>query len=180
MFNKKLNEGLEYKDMSGLVKPTVYADAFAAKMGSDDEVTVVSFYVRNNRVADDLVNWFEKGYDFVLDADRSPGEVKPGRYLVYVEMKRRSSLPEWITRLLEDLGTLTEHEDPQDWMLGIGDEEFPYSEDMVRAKVELSPHKYREAKEAGLNEMRVACGMPIKPTRDNDAAIKAFAALAGL
>ena len=180
MFNKKLNEGLEFKDMENLIKPTVYVDAFAAKMGSDDEVTVVSFYVRNNRVADDLVNWFEKGYDFVLDADRSPGEVKPGRYLVYVEMKRRSSLPEWITRLLEDLSTLTEHEDPQDWMLGIGEEEFPYTEDMVRAKVELSPHKYREAKESGLNEMRIASGLPVKPTRDNDADIKAFAALAGL
>jgi hypothetical protein len=180
MFNKSLNEGLEYKDMEGLIKPTVYVDSFAAKMGSDDEVVVVSFFVRNNKVADDLVNWFEKGYDFVLDGDRSPGEVKPGRYLVYVEMKRRSSLPEWISRLIEDLGTLCEHDDSSEWMLGIGDEEFPYSEDMVRAKVELSPHKYREAKEAGLNEMRIAAGMPVKATRDNDADIKAFAALAGL
>jgi len=31
--------------------------------------------------------WFEKGYDFVVDADRSPGEIKPNRYLVYVELR---------------------------------------------------------------------------------------------
>jgi len=180
MYNKKLNEGLEFKDLEGIVKPTVFIDEFASKMGSDDEVSVVSFYVRNNKAADDLVNWFEKGYDFVLDADRSPGEVKPNRYLVYVEMKRRSSLPEWIAELISDLSTLTEHESESDWTVGYKGDEFPFSLDEVKSRVTLSPLKYREEKEAGLNEMRVAAGMRPKSIRDNDTEIKNFASLAGL
>jgi hypothetical protein len=180
MYNKKLNEGLEFKDMEGIVKPTVFIDEFASKMGSDDEVSVVSFYVRNNRAADDLVNWFEKGYDFVLDADRSPGEVKPNRYLVYVEMKRRSSLPEWIAELISDLSTLTEHESESAWTVGYKGDEFPFSLDEVKSRVILSPLKYREEKEAGLNEMRIAAGLKPKSIRNNDADIKNFAALAGL
>jgi hypothetical protein len=180
MYNKKLNEGLEFKDLEGIVKPTVFIDEFASKMGSDDEVSVVSFYVRNNRAADDLVNWFEKGYDFVLDADRSPGEVKPNRYLVYVEMKRRSSLPDWIQELLYDLNTLTEHESESAWTVGYKGEEFPFTLEDVRSRVILSPIKYREAKEAGLNEMRIAAGMKPKSIRDNDSDIKKFAALAGI
>jgi len=180
MYNKKLNEGLEFKDLEGIVKPTVFIDEFASKMGSDDEVSVVSFYVRNNRAADDLVNWFEKGYDFVLDADRSPGEVKPNRYLVYVEMKRRSSLPEWIAELIGDLSTLTEHESESAWTVGYKGDEFPFSINEVRSRVTLSPLKYREEKEAGLNEMRIAAGMKTKSIRDNDSDIKNFASLAGL
>jgi len=180
MYNKQLNEGLEFKDLEGIVKPTVFIDEFASKMGSDDEVSVVSFYVRNNKAADDLVNWFEKGYDFVLDADRSPGEVKPNRYLVYVEMKRRSSLPEWIQELLYDLNTLTEHESESAWTVGYKGEEFPFTLEDVRSRVILSPIKYREMKEAGLNEMRIAAGMKTKSIRDNDSDIKKFASLAGL
>jgi hypothetical protein len=180
MYNKPLNEGLDFKDMEGIVKPTVFIDEFASKMGSDDEVSVVSFYVRNNRAADDLVNWFEKGYDFVLDADRSPGEVKPNRYLVYVEMKRRTSLPEWIAELLNDLSTLTEHESEDSWTVGYKGEEFPFTVEDIRSRVILSPIKYREMKEAGLNEMRVAAGIKTKSIRNNDADIKNFAALAGL
>jgi len=180
MYNKKLNEGLEFKDLEGIVKPTVFIDEFASKMGSDDEVSVVSFYVRNNKAADDLVNWFEKGYDFILDADRSPGEVKPNRYLVYVEMKRRGSLPEWIQELLYDLNTLTEHENELSWTVGYKGEEFPFTVEDIRSRVILSPIKYREMKEAGLNEMRIAAGIKTKSVRNNDADIKKYMALAGL
>jgi hypothetical protein len=79
-----LNEGLEYKDLVGMMKPTIHIDEFSSKMGDDDEIVVASFYVRDKQAGQDLVDWFEKGYDFILDADMSPGEVKPNRYLVYV------------------------------------------------------------------------------------------------
>ena len=104
-----LTEGLGYKDLSGMMKSTMYIDDFSSKMGDDDEIVVASFYVRDRQAAVDLVNWFEKGYDFVLDADRSPGEIKPNRYLVYVEVKRRTSLPKQIEELVRDLASLTEY-----------------------------------------------------------------------
>ena len=87
----QLFESLGYKDLGGLVKPTIHVDEFSSKMGDDDDIIVVSFFVRDQQAAKDLMMWFEKGYDFVLDADRSPGEIKPGRYLVYVELRRRST-----------------------------------------------------------------------------------------
>ena len=86
-----LSESLGYKDLEGLMKPTVHVDEFSSKMGDDDDIIVISFFVRDAQAAKDLMAWFEKGYDFVLDADKSPGEVKPNRYLVYVEIRRRST-----------------------------------------------------------------------------------------
>ena len=92
------------------MKPTVHIDEFSSKMGEDADVIVVSFFVRDKQAAKDLMNWFEKGYDFVLDADQSPGEIKPNRYLVYLEMRRRNAAPGQIDEILRDLNTLTEYE----------------------------------------------------------------------
>ena len=72
-----VSESLDYKEMEGLIKPTIHVDEFSSKMGDDDDIIVVSFFVRDPSAARDLMNWFEKGYDFVLDADKSPGEIKP-------------------------------------------------------------------------------------------------------
>ena len=102
MSKYNLNEGLGYKDLAGMMKNTMYIDDFSSKMGDDDEIVVASFYVRDHQAAMDLVNWFEKGYDFVMDADMSPGEVKPNRYLVYVEMKRRSYTGENLSQLVNE------------------------------------------------------------------------------
>ena len=114
--NNLLSESLGFKDLDGLMKPTVHVDEFSSKMGDDDDVIVISFFVRDQQAAKDLMNWFEKGYDFVLDADRSPGEIKPSRYLVYVEMRRRSAAPQYVAELIDDLETLTEHES-EDWTM---------------------------------------------------------------
>ena len=50
MYNKTwLCEGLEYKDLEGMMKPTIHVDEFASKMGDDDEIIVISFFVRSNK-----------------------------------------------------------------------------------------------------------------------------------
>jgi hypothetical protein len=91
--------------MEGLIKPTIHIDEFTSKMGDDDDIIVISFFVRNPDAAKDLMNWFERGYDWVLDASVSEGELEAGKYLVFVEMNRRSVAPARIVELLKDLKT---------------------------------------------------------------------------
>ena len=43
---QRLSEGLEYRDLVGVMKPTLHVDEFASKMGDDDDVIVISFFVR--------------------------------------------------------------------------------------------------------------------------------------
>jgi hypothetical protein len=160
-----LQEGLNHKDMVGLIKPTVHIDEFVSKMGNDDDIATVSFYTKNSKVADDLVEWFEKGYDFVLDADRSPGEIKPNRYLVYVEIKRRSSLPKQIEELIKDLTSLTEYE-ASDWTVKYDDSEMDFDIDYLESRLLLSPREYRINKEADLNTMRESAGLKTKSVYD--------------
>jgi hypothetical protein len=164
--NNQLFETLNFKDLEGMMKPTIHVDEFSSKMGDDDDIIVISFFVRAEEAAKDLMSWFEKGYDFVLDADRSPGEIKPGRYLVYVEMRRRSTAGANVEHLLDDLGTLTEYEDSSAWTMHYKGKEIPFTRDEFDKTVPLSPRAYRERYEKDLNEVRVAAGMPVVTTYD--------------
>lgn len=174
-----LMEGLQYRDLDGMMKPTIHVDEFAAKMGDDDDIIVISFFVRDQQAAKDLVSWFERGYDFVLDADRSPGEIKPNRYLVYVEIRRRSAAPQHIQRLLEDLGTLTEF-DVDDWQMHYKDKNHAWSEDTFAALVPLTPDAYRRENDQDLNEMRVAAGLDTRRIYSDTAETRALKAAAGI
>ena len=159
--NPPLFEGLQYKDLDGIMKPTIHVDEFSSKMGDDADIIVISFFVRDQQAARDLMAWFEKGYDFVVDADRSPGEIKPGRYLVYVELRRRNAAPANVQELLLDLATLTEFE-PEDWMVSYQDTEWPWSEEAFRERVPLTPNSYRKQTDRDLNQVREAAGLPVK------------------
>ena len=160
-----LSEGLKYKDLDGMMKSTLHVDEFAAKMGDDDDIIVLSFFVRDLQAAKDLVAWFEKGYDFVLDADRSPGEIKPSRYLVYLELRRRRSAPQHVQTLLDDLSTLTEFE-PDQWRMHYEGREHDWSEETFRELVPLTPDAYRATHEDELNSVRTAAGITPKKIHD--------------
>ena len=179
--NNQLFESLGFRDLEGLLKPTIHVDEFSSKMGDDDDIIVISFFVRDTQAAKDLMMWFEKGYDFVLDADRSPGEIRPGRYLVYVELRRRSTAGGNVEQLLDDLNTLTEFEDSSAWTMHYRDQEIPFTRDSFDATVPLTPRAYRERYEKDLNEVRVAAGLPVVTTYDRqDRALQTIQSAAGI
>jgi hypothetical protein len=178
--SSRLLESLQYKDLEGLMKPTVHVDEFSSKMGDDDDIIVVSFFVRDAQVAKDLMMWFEKGYDFVIDADRSPGEIKPNRYLVYIELRRRSTAGGHLETIIDDLGTLTEF-GLDDWLMHYKGKEVPFTRETFESMVPMSPRAYRERYDKDLNEVRTAAGLPVKAIYEkNDPAIQAMQAAAGL
>jgi hypothetical protein len=179
--NNQLFESLGFRDLEGLLKPTIHVDEFSSKMGDDDDIIVISFFVRDQQAAKDLMMWFEKGYDFVLDADRSPGEIRPGRYLVYVELRRRSTAGGNVEQLLDDLNTLTEFEDSTAWTMHYRDQEIPFTRDAFDANVPLTPRAYRERYEKDLNEVRVAAGLPVVSNYDKrDRALQTIQSAAGI
>lgn len=177
--NHLLSEALQYKDMAGMLKPTIHVDEFASKMGDDDDIIVVSFFVRSKSAARDLVNWFEKGYDWILDADQSPGEIKPGRFLVYIEMRRRSSAGKHLVEAINDLETLTEFS-LDDWTMHFNNSTLPFTLDNFNNNVPLSPKEYRKRQEESLNEMRIAAGLDVKPTQTFGSDIRQLQTAAGI
>jgi hypothetical protein len=182
---KILNEGLDYHDLEGIMTPTVTVDEYAAKMGKDSEIVTLSFIVNNKQAGSDLSDWFERGYDFVLDAQVSDGELSSGKYLVFVEMNRRTSVPERIITLLDDLQTLTDIP-TRDYTIVVDDEEYEPNIDILKQVIKLSPQQYRETveteKEEELNEMREMAGLDVKTlhSEKQDIEIKNYKSMAGL
>jgi len=112
--SKLLRENLEAGDLKRLVHNELHIDEYKSKMGTDEDVCVISFKVSGKEPGADLVSFIEKGYDFVLDADVSSGEKEGGDYLVFVELQRSEELPEQIIAIMNDLMNLTE-QTIEDW-----------------------------------------------------------------
>ena len=96
-----INESLRAADLRHFVKKVIEIDAFKSKIGDDEDIVTMSFTVDHEDPAKDLENFIEMGYDFVLDADVSPGELDDGTYKVYVELERSRHVPEQIRELLD-------------------------------------------------------------------------------
>ena len=168
-------------DMKDQVENLVTVDEYAAKMGKDKDIVTVTFTTNSKLAAQDLVTWFERGYDFVLDASVSDGELEPGKWLVFVEMDRRSKVPNRIITLLSNLETLTDLK-LKDWIIEVEGEECKADEDVIREKMVLNPNEYKMEKETDeeLNEMRLRAGLDVKTTYVEDEYIKNLKAIAGM
>ncbi len=177
---KPINEGLDYHDLVKQVSPYITIDEYAAKMGTDDDIVTIAFTVKGNQASNDLVDWFERGYDWVLDAQVSDGEASPGKFLVFVEMDRRTTVPDRIIELLSDLKTLTDLP-LKDWTITINDEEYEADIQQISSAMILSPSKYRQEKETGINEIRETAGVKTVNTYGKkDSLLKDFISKAGL
>lgn len=180
MKKKYITEGLDFHAMEGQVIPLVTVDEYAAKMGKDSDIVTLSFIVKSETAGNDLVDWFERGYDWVLDASLSEGEIEPNRWLVFVEMNRRSTVPDRIIELIKDLKTLTNLK-VSEWTIQVEDEDYEPEEQIIRQVIVCNPNEYKMEKEDELNEMREAAGLAIKPLYDTkDKELKDFIAKAGL
>ena len=110
----KLFEGAQAGDLDYLISNKIHYDEFDSKMGRADDVVTASFKIKQREPAADLVSFMENGYDWVLDADISTGEIDDGEYLVFMEMQRRRDLPKKLMEMLQDLQYLTNIK-PNNW-----------------------------------------------------------------
>lgn len=99
---------IEYGDLKRLVHDELHIDEFSSKLGNNEDVVVVSLKVAGKEPGQDICAFVEKGYDWVLDADVSPGEMDDGDYLVFIELPRDENSAKYIMELMQDLMNLTE------------------------------------------------------------------------
>lgn len=178
----KLTEGLDYHDLKGQIDPIITVDEYAAKMGEDSDIVTLAVKTNSKLAAEDLVAWLEIGYDYILDASVSEGEVEPGKWLVFIELKRRSNVPKKIVGILSDLETLTDLP-LNEYTVVYNEEEYDANSDILQQVLILNPADYRKEvdKEEELNEMRKIAGLNNKNIYENiDAEIKKYITNAGL
>lgn len=139
--NQQLNEGLRSMDLAEMVHKKIEIDTFRSKMGEDRDVCVVSFQVKDRSPAKDLMEFIEKGYPFVLDADVSAGENSNGEYAVFVELSRSPKLTTEIYDLLYGVRKLTGIDNFK-FKYHKEDREHDLSEDVIKQVVPMTPSDY--------------------------------------
>lgn len=99
--------GLRANDLESMVDEIFEIDSYASKMGEDKNIVTISFSLKEKAAADDLANFLEKGYSFILDADVTSGEQSDGTYKVFVELERNKDAPEQIYEIMDGLQKLS-------------------------------------------------------------------------
>lgn len=191
----KLNEGNYRGDLKRLVKPELHIDQHRSKMGEDDDIIVVSFKVKGKEPANDLVTFLETGYDFILDADVSPGEVSPGDFLVFFELSRRTTAPERIYQIVEEVLNLTLQK-MDEWVFTYGApeqrgtrqrfEKQGLTIENLKDTIPMSPREYRnmrdeiESDDDEIAAMKNIAQIPVNQKAPDDEEMQSIKTQAGL
>jgi len=103
--------GLKEKDLRDMIYRILEIDSFSSKMGDDKDIVTLSFSVKEQTAAEDLMNFVEKGYEFVLDADATSGEQADGTYKVFVELERNKKVHDQIMEIMDGIGKLADKDE---------------------------------------------------------------------
>lgn len=185
-YRQQFNEGLEQGDLKRLVHPELHIDEFKSKLGRDEDVCVVSFKIASKEPAADVVSFVEKGYEWVIDADVSSGEMDDGSYLVFVEMDRDQKLPIHIMEMMEDLMNLTE-QDLGDWRLRYqtSTTDHDLSEESINKLVPLTSEAYKakfgkDEQKAELDKLKAVAGVKVDTKAPKNEFTESLRNLAGI
>jgi len=150
-----LNEGLRAGDLEDLVYPVFEVDKFKSKMGQDADVCTITFQAKDRYPAKDMMEYVEKTFPFVLDADVASGENEKGEYSIFVEVERTDELAENISDIIYGLRKVTSI---KDWKFRYyKDKQFKSAtlenlKDTVPSNSKIYENKMRKYKEDELKE----------------------------
>lgn len=182
----KIQEGAELGDLARLVKPVLHIDKFKSKMGEDTDIVVLTMSVKFKEPAADLVDFIEKGFIWVLDADVSTGELPNGDFAVFVELERNKQVPEYIVTLITDLQSLVSMQpDEWTWTYGRSTHEHPLTVDALTENIPLSVDAYTARFHADnstdeINKLQEAAGIAIKKKAAHNAYTQNLKIAAGI
>ena len=177
-----LFEGLESGDLARLIHPELHVDEFKSKLGDDCDVIVLSFKVDTKEPAQDLVSFVEKGYEWVLDADVSSGEMDDGSYIVFIELDRTESAPENIMQLMEELMNLTDQQ-LNDWRVRYykSHKETMLSMEALHDLIPLTPEAYEKAHgHEDLDKLKAIAGVNVDTKAPKNEYTESLRSLAGI
>ena len=181
---RNLREGLEAMDLARLVHTELHIDEFKSKMGNDEDIVVVSFKIGGKQPAQDLVNFIEKGYSWIIDADTSSGEMDDGDYIVFVEIDRTPKIAGYIVEMLEDLVNLTGNEvESYRVRYHKNNKDYDCTLENLRNLIPSTPQKYIERvskDKEELDKLKTSAGVKVSTKADNNEYTESLKIAAGI
>lgn len=184
-----LRENLEHGDLARLVHNELHIDEFKSKLGDDQDIVVISFKVTGKEPGLDLVSFLEKGFDWIVDADVSSGEMHDGDYIVFIEAQRTPDIAKKIMNMMENVMNLTK-QDLKDWRVKYyrSHDEHPFSLETLEKIIPKTPEEYKEKfpddeddeDDEQLDKLRTAAGLKSKKKAPDNELTRGLKAAAGI
>tara|TARA_Y100000389_G_scaffold149190_1_gene148471 strand:+ start:1771 stop:2181 length:411 start_codon:yes stop_codon:yes gene_type:complete len=109
---EEFNEGVEYGDLVSLVDDTISVGEFKPKTGTEEDVIVIGFYIKDEAPALDLAKFIERGVTSILDTEVSPNPNDVGMYVVFVEVENEDLMNVTMS-LINDIHGLVKNDEWQ-------------------------------------------------------------------
>jgi hypothetical protein len=123
---EQIKEGVEYGDLETLVDSTVSVAEFKPKTGTEEDVIVIGFYVKDEAPALDLAKFIERGVTSIIDTEVSPNPNDVGMYIVFVEVENKDLMKTTMS-LINDIHGLVK---VKEWSLKF------YKREVINVKAE--------------------------------------------
>tara|TARA_B110000037_G_scaffold166876_1_gene188894 strand:+ start:1225 stop:1635 length:411 start_codon:yes stop_codon:yes gene_type:complete len=123
---EQIKEGVEYGDLETLVDSTVSVAEFKPKTGTEEDVIVIGFYVKDEAPALDLSKFIERGVTSIIDTEVSPNPNDVGMYIVFVEVENKDLMKTTMS-LINDIHGLVK---VKEWSLKF------YKREVINVKAE--------------------------------------------
>lgn len=157
-----VNESFEVGDLQSVLQPTLTVDEYQSRSGRDDRMCVLTFKLTDPVAATDLVDFLQRGYEFIEDAESTQSSANQGHWLVFAEIRRLSTLYQNIAQILEDLQASSGIK-PQHWRFRYMKKPqlLPFTAEHFAQTVPLTSRAYRQRQQqlAELDQLRKAAGL---------------------
>ena len=154
---------LEYGDLKRLVHDELHIDEFSSKLGDNKDVVVVSLKVAGKEPCQDICAFVEKGYEWVLDADVSPGELEDGAHIVFIELPRDNNCVKHILEFMTELMNLTEQK-LEDYRVKYRHQsiEYPLELETLERVIPCSAKEYKRMySKQEIDQLKTAAGIDV-------------------
>jgi hypothetical protein len=162
----KLTEGLRSGDLKDMISHKFTIDQYKSKMGLDNDIMVLAFRIKEKYPAIDAMEFCEKSFSFILDADISTGEEEDGQYCLFVELDRSPKTVDQIDEMLKGFEKLCGCDSWRfKYFKDIDSHEF--SKEAIKDFVPLTPDDYKErVKENKMTEVSEFLGQGVAEVED--------------
>lgn len=143
LHSKTLKEGLRSGDLKDMIAHRFTIDQYKSKMGLDDDIMVLAFKIKEKYPAIDAMEFCEKSFEYILDADISTGEEEDGHYRLFIELDRSPKAVDQIEEILKGLEKLCGCDSWRfKYFKDVDSHEF--SKEAITDFVPLTPDDYKE------------------------------------
>lgn len=102
-----LNEGLRKSDLADLIENVISIDEFESKIGGEDEIIVLAFFLKSERAAVDLKGFLETSSIDIIDVSVSPAPNENNEFLVFVEIDRDKKSINRVLKIAEEVSKIS-------------------------------------------------------------------------